>query len=120
MLRSGLWQRLGFCEDTSFDAHRFAKRQICPAERARRDATDPAADFPRGRHAHHPRAGSAKWRHSGTVLQEENLAHPRPGLLYVLWRSRHPSIAERIEFANQYRPWETGQPLTYSGAFRAP
>jgi Zn-dependent protease with chaperone function len=55
-----------------------------------------------------------------TILQEENRAHPRPGLLYVLWRSRHPSIAERIEFANQYRPWETGQPLIYSDAFRTP
>jgi Zn-dependent protease with chaperone function len=54
------------------------------------------------------------------ILQEENLAHPRPGPLYVLWRSRHPSIAERIEFANHYRPWESGRPLTYGSHFRAP
>jgi len=52
-----------------------------------------------------------------TVLQYENLAHPRPGPLYVVWRSRHPSIAERIEFANQYRPWEQGQPLTFARYF---
>jgi Zn-dependent protease with chaperone function len=39
---------------------------------------------------------------------------------YVLWRSRHPSIAERIELANHYRPWESGQPLTYGSHFRAP
>jgi Zn-dependent protease with chaperone function len=55
-----------------------------------------------------------------TVLQEENLAHSRPGPLYVLWRSRHPSIAERIEFATRYRPWESGRPLTYGSRFRAP
>ena len=54
------------------------------------------------------------------LLQEENLSHPRPGLLYVLWRSRHPSIAERIEFANGYRPWQTGKSLTYADYFRAP
>jgi hypothetical protein len=39
--------------------------------------------------------------------------------LYVLWRSGHPSIAERIEFANRYRPWEKGQPLTYGRYFDA-
>ncbi len=53
-------------------------------------------------------------------LQDENLAHPRPGPLYVLWRSWHPPIAERIEFANGYRPWEAGQPLTYGDYVRAP
>jgi STE24 endopeptidase len=57
---------------------------------------------------------------ASTVLQEGNLAHPRPGPLYVLWRSRHPSIAERIELANHYRPWESGRPLTYGSHFRAP
>lgn len=55
-----------------------------------------------------------------TTLQQENLAHPHPGPLYVLWRSRHPSIAERIEFANRYRPWEGGQPLTYGRYFGEP
>ena len=38
-------------------------------------------------------------------LQEENLGVPRPGLLYTLWRGSHPSLASRIEFANEYRPW---------------
>jgi STE24 endopeptidase len=55
-----------------------------------------------------------------TLLHDENLAHPKPGALYQLWRSRHPPIAERIEFANRYRPWETGQPLTYAEDFRSP
>ena len=54
------------------------------------------------------------------LLQDENLAHPRPGLLYVLWRSWHPPIAERIEFANSYRPWAIGETLTYGEYFRAP
>ena len=54
------------------------------------------------------------------MLQDENLAHPRPGPLYILWRSWHPPIAERIEFVNGYRPWETGQPLTYGDYFHTP
>ena len=51
-------------------------------------------------------------------LEEENLANPRPGPLYVLWRGSHPSLAQRIEFANGYRPWEHGQPLRYGSLFR--
>ena len=54
------------------------------------------------------------------TLQDENLAHTRPGPLYVLWRSWHPPIAERIEFVNGYRPWATGQSLTYGEYFRDP
>ncbi len=54
------------------------------------------------------------------MLQDENLAHPRPGPLYVLWRAWHPPIAERIEFVNGYRPWAIGQSLTYGGYFRDP
>ncbi|MBA2459199.1 MAG: M48 family metallopeptidase [Gemmatimonadales bacterium] len=37
-------------------------------------------------------------------LQQENLGVPRPGLLFTLWRGSHPSLAERVEFANRYRP----------------
>jgi Zn-dependent protease with chaperone function len=46
-------------------------------------------------------------------LQQENLGNPRPGKLYKLWRSSHPPLGERIDFCNDYRPWETGQPLAY-------
>jgi Zn-dependent protease with chaperone function len=46
-------------------------------------------------------------------LQEENLSNPRPGWLSKLWRSSHPTPAERIEFCNDYRPWEKGEPLKY-------
>jgi STE24 endopeptidase len=50
-------------------------------------------------------------------LQQENLAIPRPGRLYMLWRGSHPSLGDRVDFANQYRPWETGQPLRYGRMF---
>jgi Zn-dependent protease with chaperone function len=52
------------------------------------------------------------------TLQQENLAVPRPSRLYVLWRSSHPPLAERVSFANRYRPWERGLPLRYGGRFR--
>lgn len=50
-------------------------------------------------------------------LQHENLGNPRPGLLYKLWRASHPTLGERIDFANSYRPWETGEPLVYGDRF---
>jgi len=51
-------------------------------------------------------------------LQSDNLANPRPGLVVHLLRDNHPTLAERIEFANTYRPWEQGKPLEYGGYFR--
>jgi Zn-dependent protease with chaperone function len=46
--------------------------------------------------------------HSGAMafvkLQEENLSNPRPGLMYRIFRASHPSIGERIDFCNTYRP----------------
>ena len=49
----------------------------------------------------------------------ENLANPRPGLLYKLWRSSHPPIGERIDFCNEYRPWETGEASRYGDLIRS-
>jgi len=46
-------------------------------------------------------------------LQQENLGNPRPGLLYKLWRASHPTLGERIDFCNEYRPWEKGEALKY-------
>jgi STE24 endopeptidase len=51
-------------------------------------------------------------------LQQENLALPRPGMWYMLWRGSHPSLGERVDFANNYRPWEQGKPLRYGRLFR--
>jgi len=52
-------------------------------------------------------------------LQVDNLAVPRTGLLYRLWRGSHPDLADRIEFANRYSPWTRGDPLRYGDRFRA-
>ena len=51
-------------------------------------------------------------------LQEENLAVPRPGRLYMLWRGSHPALGDRVDFANRYRPWETKERLRYERLFR--
>ncbi len=50
-------------------------------------------------------------------LHDENLSVPRTGLLYRLWRGSHPDLADRIEFANRYRPWSHGQALRYGEYF---
>ena len=51
-------------------------------------------------------------------LQTENLANPRPDALIKFWRASHPTLGERIDFCNEYRPWEQGQSLEYSHLFR--
>jgi STE24 endopeptidase len=51
-------------------------------------------------------------------LQEKNLVIPRPGWLYLMWRGSHPPLADRVDLANRYRPWETGEPLRYRKSFR--
>jgi len=43
---------------------------------------------------------------------------PRPNPILHILRDSHPSLAERIDFANTYRPWSTGQPLVYGDKFR--
>lgn len=48
-------------------------------------------------------------------LQADNLAISRPNPILHSLRGNHPTIAERIEFANSYRPWEKGEPLKYQG-----
>jgi Zn-dependent protease with chaperone function len=53
-------------------------------------------------------------------LQAENLSNPRPGLLYKLWRADHPVLGDRIDFCNEYKPWETGQPMEYEHLFVKP
>ena len=53
-------------------------------------------------------------------LHDENLAVPRTGLLFKLWRGSHPDLADRIDFANRYRPWARGERLRYGDRFRSP
>lgn len=61
-------------------------------------------------------------RAAGTTfvrLQEENLTVPRPGPLHLLWRGSHPPLGERVDFANQYRPWELKHKLRYGHLFQS-
>jgi len=51
-------------------------------------------------------------------LQQENLGVPRHGFWYTLLRASHPSIGDRIDFFNEYKPWKTGQPLRYEHLFK--
>jgi STE24 endopeptidase len=51
-------------------------------------------------------------------LQQDNLAIPRPGRWFTIWRASHPSLGARVDFANRYHPWDTGQPLRYGRYFR--
>jgi len=52
------------------------------------------------------------------ILQQENLGVPRPGWLYTWFRESHPPLGDRIDFSNDYRPWERGQPLVYADRFK--
>jgi STE24 endopeptidase len=51
-------------------------------------------------------------------LQQENLSVPRPGPIFTFWRGSHPSLGDRVDFANRYRPWQMGDPLRYGHLFR--
>jgi Zn-dependent protease with chaperone function len=51
------------------------------------------------------------------VLQQKNLAVPRPGQLFKFWRSTHPPLGERVDFCNSYCPWVEGRPLMYGRYF---
>jgi Zn-dependent protease with chaperone function len=47
------------------------------------------------------------------ALQRQNLAVPRPGWLFKLFRASHPPIGERVDFMNTYRPWARGERERY-------
>jgi Zn-dependent protease with chaperone function len=46
-------------------------------------------------------------------LTQGVLGMPRHGWIYTAWRDTHPSLGERLDFFNDYKPWQTGQPLKY-------
>jgi Zn-dependent protease with chaperone function len=52
-------------------------------------------------------------------LVHQNLSNPRPGIIYRIFRATHPPLGDRIDFMNQYRPWEKGEPLKYEKLFHA-
>jgi Zn-dependent protease with chaperone function len=52
------------------------------------------------------------------ALQRQNLANPRPGWLFKVFRASHPPIGERVDFINEYRPWERGEPGRYDDRIR--
>ncbi|HME70876.1 MAG TPA: M48 family metallopeptidase [Myxococcota bacterium] len=51
-------------------------------------------------------------------LQTSNLSNPRPAAWLVWLQFTHPPLGERIDFANHYRPWDSGVPLRYAKHFR--
>ncbi len=51
-------------------------------------------------------------------LQQEDLIVPHPLFLDQLWRGTHPSLGERIDFANSYRPWTKGEAGKYDLLFK--
>lgn len=51
-------------------------------------------------------------------LQTENLSNPQPSELIKFFRASHPPIGERIDFCNEYKPWEKGEPLQYGYLFK--
>ena len=50
-------------------------------------------------------------------LQQSNLDVPRPNPILHVLRDSHPSLGERIDFANGYTPWAEGRPLRYGDKF---
>jgi STE24 endopeptidase len=50
-------------------------------------------------------------------LARQNLGNPRPGMFFVIWRASHPTLGDRIDFCNEYRPWETGEPEVHAHLF---
>ena len=56
---------------------------------------------------------------TGTVkLHQQSLTMPEPGLIYLIWTYDHPTFKSRVDFANEYKPWENGQPLKYQRYIR--
>lgn len=54
-----------------------------------------------------------------TFVKDAQLAPiaSEPGWFATVFRENHPSIAERIKFANAYHPWRDGKPLVYGDDF---
>ena len=44
---------------------------------------------------------------------------PEWDTFFLVTQGTHPSVAERIRFANSYKPWEQGAPLVYGNVCKA-
>jgi STE24 endopeptidase len=44
---------------------------------------------------------------------------PEWDTFFLISQATHPSVAQRIEFANSYRPWEQGIPLVYGNVCKS-
>jgi len=51
--------------------------------------------------------------HAFQVLGELSLDYPRPSRFVVFWFYNHPAIPDRVRFAAEYDPWDTGKPTRY-------
>ena len=48
--------------------------------------------------------------HAFQILGEVDLDEPNPSPFIEFWLYTHPSISERIAFAQSYDPWSSGTP----------
>jgi len=53
------------------------------------------------------------------VRDAETSLAPDWGTFFRIFQATHPSIRERIEFANTYKPWEHGVPLVYANVCKS-
>jgi STE24 endopeptidase len=44
---------------------------------------------------------------------------PNWDTFFLIFQAHHPSVAERIQFANTYKPWEQGKPLVYGNVCKS-
>jgi STE24 endopeptidase len=44
---------------------------------------------------------------------------PEWDTFFLIFQATHPSVAQRIEFANNYKPWEQGNPLVYGNVCKS-
>ena len=51
--------------------------------------------------------------HAFQKLGEKGLSYPEPHPLFVFWAFDHPPVHERLTFAAEYCPWDTGQAGRY-------
>jgi STE24 endopeptidase len=58
----------------------------------------------------HPNASMVR---SFQTLEADDLADPDPNAFIVFWIYTHPPVADRIRFAEHYRPWAHGKPMEF-------